>query len=119
METFDAYTELALRGGFRLISVRNAQEPMMDALNRPALARTAILGLTLEMEIAGSLSADELSITLYHEVLEAVTVAARHPPPAVRELNEVGFESTARRMNAELGPASPAALNRMLELFGF
>ena len=41
MGTFDAYTGLSLHGGFLLKSVRQEDAPMRDALNRPALARTA------------------------------------------------------------------------------
>ena len=92
---------------------------MADALNRPALARTVIIGSTFEIEIRAGLPAEELSITLYHEILEAAAVAATHPPAAVCDLNEAGFESAAQRMHAGLGPATPASLKRMLELFGF
>ena len=92
---------------------------MADALGRPAVARTTVIGLTLAIELSAGLSAEEVSVSLYHEVLEAATVAAPRPPAAVMELNEAGFESAARRMHAQLGPATPATLNRMLELFGF
>ena len=92
---------------------------MTDALNRPALARTTIIGMTLEIELNARLPAEELSVTLYHEVLEAAAVASPHPPTSVCELNEAGFEAAAWRMHAELGAAAPSTLNRMLELFGF
>ncbi len=92
---------------------------MVDALNRPALARTTIIGALLEVELNAQLSTEETSITLYHEILEAAAVAAPLAPPAVCELNEAGFEEAARRMHADLGTATPATINRMLELFGF
>ena len=119
MEAFDAYAGQFLRGGFFLKSVRSMEESMMDALDRPALARTTIVGMTLEVELNNTLSAEEVSITLYHEVLEAAAVAVLYPPIAVCELNEAGFELAARRMHADLGPASLGTLNQMLELFGF
>ena len=76
--------------------------------------------MTLEVELDANLSGGG---DFYHacitRVLEAAAVAAHHPPAAVCELNEAGFESAAWRMHAELGAADPVALNRMLELFGF
>lgn len=84
-----------------------ASGPMTDALGRVALARTTITGSNLEIELAGtSAEAAEFSISLYHEVLEAAAVAALHPPPAVCELNEAGFEAAALDCHQRLGPAS-------------
>lgn len=119
MSAFDLYAELPLRGGFLLKSVRSERVPMKDALGRPALARTTITGMKLEVEIIAGLSDEEISVTLCHEVLEAAAVAATDPPAMVCELNEAGFELAARRMHSELGTATPVTLNRMLELFGF
>jgi hypothetical protein len=62
---------------------------------------------------------EELSISLYHEVLEATTVAAENPPEAVMELNESDFEESARSAHAKYGIASPTSHNEMLEKFGF
>ena len=92
---------------------------MVDAINRPALARTAANGSGPEVELSASLTPEEVSITLYHEILEAVSVASTHPPADVCESNEAGFEAAVRRMHAEFGLAAPTTLNRMLELFGF
>lgn len=119
MGAFDAFADLSLHGGFLLKRVRSADESMSDALDRPALARTTITGMVLEIEMDARLSAEETSVTLYHEVLEAASVAAPRPPMAVCELNEAGFESAARQMHANLGVATPTTLNRMLALFGF
>lgn len=52
---------------------------MTDALNRPALARTTIIGATLEIELSAGLPAAEISITLYHEILEGAAVAVARP----------------------------------------
>jgi hypothetical protein len=85
-----------------------------------ALARTTIIGSNLEIELCGTNSdPGELSVSLYHEVLEAAAVAALHPPAAVCELNEAAFEAAARECHRRLGTASPAALNQMLAEFGF
>jgi hypothetical protein len=61
----------------------------------------------------------ELSISLYHEVLEAATVAAENPPESVVEFNEGDFEAAARSAHRRYGIASPRTLNEMLENFGF
>jgi hypothetical protein len=61
----------------------------------------------------------ELSVSLYHEVLEAATVAADQPPEAVLELNEAEFETAAQSAHTRPGIASPASLNQMLAEFGF
>jgi hypothetical protein len=47
----------------------------------------------------------ELSISLYHEVLEAATVAGYSPPPTVLEFNEGRFEEAAQSAHARLGVA--------------
>lgn len=117
---FDNFNNLPLRGGFTLLRVSIADEPMVDAMGRLALATTHIIGYNLEIELGCSMpDPDEISISLYHEVLEAVTVAAISPPRSVWELNEAGFESAAREYHQRLGIASPDNLNQMLEDFGF
>ena len=116
----DDFQALALRGGFLLLRVVVTTDPMIDALGRPAVARTTIIGQHLEIELAATdTSAGEISISLYHEVLEAAAVASFHPPAAVCELNEAGYEAAARECHRRLGIASPAALNQMLAEFGF
>lgn len=80
---------------------------MADALNRPALARTTFIGQHLEIELSASLSLEETSVTLYHEVLEAVSVASAHPPAAVCELNEARFELAATACTRSLEQPLP------------
>ncbi len=60
------------------------------------------------------LSADEISISLYYEGLEAATVATVSPPAGVAMFNEADFERAARDAHAELGPATAENLERML-----
>lgn len=117
----DAFQMLPLRGGYLVLRVIITHAPMIDALGRPAVARTTIAGSTLEIELCRSHAddPDELSISLYHEILEAVSVASESPPPAVWHLNEAGFEAAAKDCHQRLGPASPTSLNQMLEEFGF
>jgi hypothetical protein len=61
----------------------------------------------------------ELSVSIYHEVLEAATVTAEDPPKSVIEFNEGDFEAAARSAHTRYGIASPRALNQMLASFGF
>lgn len=108
-----------LHGGFVIVKVQYADEPMADAIGRDAVARTGIVGRRFDLTIQAGLSESELSVTLYHEVLEAASMAARFVPPAVLDFGEAEFDSAAYKMHEELGEASLETLNRMLKLFGF
>ncbi len=114
------FKNLPLHGGFLLLGVKVADGPMVDAIGRLALAKTHIVGSTLEIELGCSIpDPDEISISLYHEVLEAATVAALSPPRSVWDLNEAGFEAAAHDYHQRLGIATPDTLNQMLAEFGF
>lgn len=68
---------------------------------------------------ARGLSEGEISVTIYHEILEAATVASIDPPEAVRSFNEGDFERAGYRAHELFGPASPENLDRMLQFYGF
>ncbi len=108
-----------LVGGFTLARIEISREPFADAIGRPALAKTSIIGRRFEIVVSAGLDDHELSVTLYHEVLEAATVAADPAPDSVLELNEQDFDRIAYEMHGQLGPATPSSLNRMLEMFHF
>ena len=108
-----------LRGGFVVVGVEVTKGPMVDALGREAIARTGIVGMRFDLLIRAGLDERELSVTLYHEILEAAAVASADPPASVMDFNEADFERTAYAMHDELGQASPENLNRMLQLHGF
>ena len=114
-----SFKNLRLLGGFTIAALEFTPEPMLDALGREAVAQTRILGSKFQLLICSGLSDEELSVTLYHEILEAATVASDHPPASVVDLNEAGFERTARQTHLELGNASAQNLNRMLQIHGF
>ena len=117
LEVFDYQP---LRGGFFLLKITVNAEPKFDAVGRRALARTSIVGTNITIELAGAkTSPEQISISIYHEVLEAATVGAMNPPASACGLNEAGFEAAAVRVQATLGMACPASLNQMLEGFGF
>jgi len=119
MITLSAFHKLRLRGGCTIVRVEEIKHPLRDALGREAVAQTSIHDSQLTILICTGLSQAELSVTLYHEVLEAVTVANEEPPMGVMEFNEGDFELAARAMHDQLGEATPAKVNRMLQLHGF
>ncbi len=119
MLDLDVFRNCQLRGGFTIVEVERTAESMADAIGREAAAQTRITASEFRLRIVAWLDERELSVTLYHEVLEAATVASPAPPHAMSEFNEGDFERTARLMHEHFGPASPANLNRMLERFGF
>lgn len=113
------FKNLRLRGGFLIAGIEFTREPIVDALEREAVAQTRVTGQELHLLIRDGLSQEELSLTLYHEILEAAAVASSTPPPSVMEFNEDDFEQAARAMHARLGLASPENLNRMLQFYNF
>jgi len=114
-----AFQNLELQGGFRIVRLEITDEGLVDAIGREALARTRITGRNFDLLIRARLSQHELSATLYHEILEAATVAAENPPAAVRELNEGDFDRAAYQAHEQFGEVSPQNLDRMLQLYGF
>jgi hypothetical protein len=113
------FQDLALRGGFRIAEVRLTAQPLLDPLERAATAQTIIRGQRFHIFLRADLDEHELSISLYHEELEAATVASTQPPDAVLELNEGDFERAAQLAHARLGLATPETLNQLLAEFGF
>lgn len=113
------FTNTRLRGGFVIAGVEFTAEPMVDALGREAIAKTGIVGMSFDLLIRAGLDERELSVTLYHEILEAAAVASADAPASVVDFNEADFERSAYAMHDELGEASPENLNRMLQLHGF
>ena len=113
------FQNLRLRGGFTLAEVRLTTQPLLDPLDRAATAETIIRGNHFHILLRADLDERELSVSLYHEVLEAATVAADYPPESVVEFNEGAFEREAQAAHARSGIASPASLNQMLADFGF
>jgi hypothetical protein len=113
------FQNLRLRGGFILAEVHLTAQPLLDPLDRAATAQTIIRGNRFHILLRTDLDEHERSVSLYHEVLEAATVAADHPPESVVEFNEGAFERAAQATHARSGIASPESLNQMLAEFGF
>lgn len=112
------FQNLALRGGFLLAEVQLTARPLLDPIERAASALTVIRNQRFHIFLRADLDERELSISLYHEVLEAATVAAEVPPNTVLEFNEGHFEQAAQSAHQRLGVASPRTLNQFLAEFG-
>ncbi len=110
---------LRLLGGFVIVEIEFTPEPMVDALGRDAIAQTRIVGREFRLLIRSDLPEEELSITLYHEVLEAASVGSADPPGSVMDFNEGDFERAARAAHERWGNASARNLNRLLQFYGF
>lgn len=113
------FAGVQIRGGFEIVRLDVADAPLTDALGREAIARTQIIGKQFFIIIRAGLSEEELSVTIYHEILEAATVASTTPPQAVRSFNEGDFEGAGYRAHEQFGQASPENLDRMLQFYGF
>lgn len=114
-----SFKNVRLRGGFVITDIQFTAAPMVDALEREAVAQTRITGREFRLLIQAGLSERELSISLYHEVLEAATVGSWPPPASVMEFNEGDFEQAAQAAHEKWGDATPENLNRMLQSHGF
>ncbi len=113
------FQNLVLAGGFLLVEARLTAQPLLDPVERAATAQTIVRGNRFHIFLRADLDERELSVSLYHKVLEAATVAADSPPPAVLELTEGDFEQAAQSAHERLGLASPQTLNQFLAAFGF
>ena len=113
------FVGLRLRGGFTIEAIEFTEAPLVDALGREAAAQTRIVGHAFRLLIRSGMTEEELSVTLYHEILEAAAVGSMNPPESVMDLNEAGFERAAREAQQRWGITSPDNLNRVLQLHGF
>ena len=115
----DMFRDVSLPGGYLISRLEIVEGPLVDAIGRPAFAQTQIVGRKLRLVLLSSLSEKEKSVTLYHEILEAMTIAVSEPPAQVLDFNEGDFEKAAYDSFARYGEASPGNLNRMLQSYGF
>jgi len=113
------FNGLQLPQDFVLLGVKFVEAPMCDAIVRPALAKAVIEGNTISMDLAYNQSPEELSVSLYHELREAMTVGVVSPPRMVCDLNEAGFEQAAKDSHREHGLASARSVLMFLREFGF
>src|SRR5260370_16162625 len=100
------FENVVLRGGFTIVRIELSTEPLVDAFEREVIARTRIIGRKFEIAIRSGLRDDEFSVTLYHEVLEAATVAAASPPLTMRDFNDENSERAAYSPRTQFGAAS-------------
>jgi hypothetical protein len=115
----DQFKNLQLQGGFIISDIELTDAPIVDAIGREAIAQTSAIAREFRLIIRSGLSEKELSITLYHEILEAASVAIANPPAGVMDFNEADFERAAHAAHDRWGNASPANLNLLLQFHGF
>jgi hypothetical protein len=115
----EQYRGLLLHGGFIIKDVQLTDIPMVDAIGREAVAQTSIVACHFRLFIRAGLGEEELSVTIYHEILEAASVAIDNPPAAVADFNEADFERAAHEAQKRWGNVSPANLDQLLQFYGF
>jgi hypothetical protein len=115
----EQFKNLRLHGGFVIRDIELTDNPIVDAIGREAIAQTSAIVHDFRLLIRSGLSEEELSITLYHEILEAASVSVNNPPVSVIDFNEADFESAANDAHKRWGNASPANLNLLLQFHGF
>ena len=119
MININQFKNLRLHGGFIIKDIGLTNEPIMDAIGREAIAQTSAVVREFRLLVRAGLSEEELSITLYHEILEAASVAIANPPASVMDFNEANFEQAAHAAHERWGNAAPASLNLLLQFHGF
>src|SRR5262245_20359390 len=100
------FLNLRLPGGCIVSEIQLIPGPMIDPIGRPALAKTTIQFPQIAIVLDNAQSPDEQSVSIYHELLEGLTVALPSPPEAVIDFCETDFEREARRAFDTLGVAT-------------
>jgi len=77
------FKNLRLHGGFTIQGIELTKAPIVDAIGREAIAQTSGIAHEFRLLIRAGLSESELSVTLYHEILEAASVSTASPPASV------------------------------------
>jgi len=113
-----AFEGLELPGQFFLQGIHLTSADLVDPIGRPALAKSVIQGTTIAIFLTPQ-SKEEESISIYHEVLEALTVAFDSPPESVLEMNEADFEHAAWAAHQNFGFASPENVINFITAYGF
>jgi len=113
------FENLRLHGGFVITDIQLTDDPIVDPFGREAIGQTRAIAREFLLLIRSGLIEEELSITLYHEILEATSVATAHPPSRVIDFNEADFERAARAAHERWGNASATHLNLLLQFHGF
>lgn len=114
-----SFRELPLPGGFILTAIDAVPGPLLDPIGRKALAKTTIQGSRISIVFDQSQPDEEQSVSIYHELLEGLTVAVARPPAEVEEFCEGDFEREARGALARFGVATPVSVLTFLASFGF
>jgi len=115
----NAFSGVRLRGGYIIVGISITAAPSLDPLGRAVIAQTRITGRKFHITILYATDEKECSVSIYHEILEAMTVASENPPTSVIDFNEGDFERAGYQAHEQFGPVSSENLNRMLQFYGF
>ena len=120
MSQFDVLVGTTLHSGILIESIE-CEDELFDVIGRPATGWTRQIGHRLEITLLKGLSAEEASVTIYHEVIEGA-MGVHFPddvPVALHEVNEAQIDDLAVEYHQRLGPATVESLNEMLQDLGF
>jgi hypothetical protein len=98
-----------LLGGYTITAIVAIAEPLVDPLGRKAVAQTRIRGHEFAITILSNPDEKEWSVSLYHEILEAMTVALDNPPASVIDFNEATSNARAMKPTKSLAQPVPRA----------
>jgi hypothetical protein len=119
MIDLNAFSGARLPGGYIIAGISTTAAPFLDPWGRAVVAQTRITGRIFQITILDQADDKECSVSIYHEILEAMTVASENPPASVIDFNEGDFERAGYQAHERFGPVSSESLNRMLQFYGF
>jgi hypothetical protein len=120
MSQFDFLAGTTLHSGLLIESI-DYEDELFDVIGRPATGWTRQIGHRLKITLLRGLSADEASVTIYHELIEGA-MGVHFPdgvPVALHEVNEAQIDALAVEYHQRLGPVTVETLNEMLQDLGF
>ena len=106
-----AFDGFDLPGNFLLQKIIISPAELVDPLGRPDLAKSVIQGKNITITLVAQ-SEEEQSVSIYHEMLETLTVAFDEPPESVILMNEADFEQAAREAHQKFGSSANSVHRR-------
>lgn len=119
MINLEPFKNFRLHGGFVIRDLQTAPGRIVDVVGREASAQTRIRGRAFHLLVRSGLNDGEISVVLYHEVLEAAAVAVDYAPGGVEDFSEDAFVEAGYDAFERWGAVSPDNLSLMLIFHGF
>lgn len=115
----EPFKRFRLHGGFVVQDVETVPGLIVDAVGREASAHTRVQGQSFHLLMRSGMNDGEMSVTLYHEILEAAAVAVDYTPAGVEDFCEADFVQAGYEAFKRWGDVSPENLSLMLIFHGF